>query len=214
MRQVLVRIPTNEIVVDSLAADVTDLLALVDVDGSCLVGPRVLDRIRCAVVWMQFNCILAESPLGIETHIVVGHLIKGIRITRAESIVIPAKEHVTIELRRDFVFGSVDICLVVDVALCCEIGTCRRSVSHRIAATVNKDAVAVRNIPLVALIADIDIVIGCAAISLGGVWDFTVIPYGRPLAARVIKPVRINRKTGIRLSRIPSSRVAEWCRCN
>ena len=210
----LVSVPSDQIVINPFAANVTNLLAFAYIERIRLTRIRVLNRVACAVLGMEIDLVLFLTPLSIKTHVVVRHFVKRVRFTRAKGIIVPAKEHIACKLRRDLILGSVDVCLVVNTALSVKIRARLRGIHYRIAATINENAVAIGNVPLVTLIADVDIVVPSVVSAASRIRNGAFVRYSCPLTTCVIEPVRINREPRVRFGRIPCSTSAKRRRRN
>ena len=99
-----IRVPADEVKVDTLSAQITDVVSLVSIELSGLLGIIVLDRVGCAVIGVNVDLIFVETPLGVKCYVVCGHLVECERFTCAERVVIPAKEN------KSIIFGSLVIC--------------------------------------------------------------------------------------------------------
>ena len=155
LRQGLVGVPADQVVVDPLAADVADLLAVARPELSCLGRAGVLDGVVRAVVRMEVDLVLSLAPLGVEGQVVGGHRIERVRIACAQLVVVPAEEHEALVRGVLVIFRARDVRLVVNVGLGVERGALDGI--DRVAAAIHEDAVVVDYVVLVARVAEVEI---------------------------------------------------------
>ena len=149
MMHVFIGIPAYKIIIDSLAADITDFVAFYRPELLRLICTVVLNWIVRTIIGVKINRILILPPLCIERYIVCRHFSETIRGTGTKRVVIPSKENISVKSGFNIVICSVDVSLVVDILLCLEIGTCCRCVLNRVTTTVYKDAITIGNIILI-----------------------------------------------------------------
>ena len=87
--------PAGQIVVDALAADVADLLAVVDVEGGRLRLAVVLDGVGGVIVGVEVDLVDLLEPLGVDGDAAFGHGLVVERL-RAGRILEPTREHVVV----------------------------------------------------------------------------------------------------------------------
>ena len=159
----LIRIPTGQLEIDPGAAEITDHVAVIDIEGifaiigictHVTIGKN--NWIITRIVGENVDLVLTETPLGIQRHVVRRHLVKDDRIARAVFVVVPAKEHEAVQRRLGIISG--DIRFIIDVVLSVKRSALDRSF-NRITAAIYKDTVIVDNVILVAGVAEIKIVI-------------------------------------------------------
>ena len=201
MRKAFVSVPADQIEIDPLAADVTDLLAVINVELFTLRSTsRVLDRVGSRVVCVEINFVLGDTPLGIERYVVRRHLAKGVWISGAEGIIVPAQEHIAIECRRSIISGGIDVRFVVDVTGRSKVGARRRSTRRRLVASY-KDAVAICDIILIAGIAEVNI--------LPIIANRPCICNRRPVTRGRIQSISIDGKSVIGFRWIPCTSISQ-----
>ena len=148
LRHGFVGVPTDQVVVNPFATDVADLLAII---GPELIGLRcagVLDGVVRAVVRMQSNLILCQTPLCIERYVVGWHGRKAIRIAGTRLVVIPTLENVTVELRCNILV--LDIGLILDVRFGMEPLTCSWGFLDSMSFAVHEDTIVIDNVVAIA----------------------------------------------------------------
>ena len=200
----LVGVPADKIEVNSLAADIADLLAVLSPEKSCLGLTVILDRISGAVVGVKLNLVLALSPLGIQRHVVSGHLVKDDLFAGAVFVVIPAQEYEAVISRRGIISG--DVRFIIDILLLGKL--CALDRVDRISAAVYKDTVVVGDVIHIAGIAEIKIILifdaGCGrAVRPASIASYTIcverianISFrGCPLS-RIIIPPPVSASSG------------------
>ena len=151
-----VSIPTGQIEIDSGAADITDHVAVIDIEGIARSGifadvaVSENDGIARVVVGIKVDRILIAPPLGIEGQVIGGHGAEGVWITGARFVVIPSQEHIPVQRRSFVVCGGIDILLKIDVVHGIKGRAVRGRGLDRAAAAIYKDAITVDDGILVA----------------------------------------------------------------
>ena len=157
MFKVWVCVPANKIIVDSFTTDIADLFAGIYPERRFLRFRSVLNRIICAVISMEVDCELLQTPLCVKRNWIRRHCGKRIRISLAIFVVVPTKEDKSV-IFCSFIL-SCDIGLVIYACFLkiCEFSTVDSF--YRVSASVYKDAVIIMNIVLIAGITEIQVAV-------------------------------------------------------
>ena len=106
--QGFISVPTYKVEIDALAAYVTDLLTLVDIERLCLRFAGVLNRIRSGIVRMEIHLVFGNAPFRINRDAVSRH---GLEVVLLGTSLVskPTEENISVPLRNVIVRSSLSV---------------------------------------------------------------------------------------------------------